>query len=141
MITTHEDVLEAVRSALAGTGVPVSRNTDRPERLPLSGQIILMDGDPGEPEILMSPLIYQWERVAEIAVLAQPSAAHGAKTLGDLLPLVRNALAADRSFGGVVDYSEPGAPAHSHEAPDGVPTLRRASIPLTLVYDTEDPVG
>ena len=40
--------------------VKIERNRMRPERVPPEGHLILRDGDLGEPEVLLSPLIYIW---------------------------------------------------------------------------------
>lgn len=58
MPSKSETVLQALEAALTGSlpaGAKLLRNAYLPERIPSAGLVILRDGDPGEPEPLMSP--------------------------------------------------------------------------------------
>ena len=42
-----------------------------PERVPSAGLLILRDGEPGEPEVTLSPLRYHYQHRAEIEAVVQ----------------------------------------------------------------------
>src|SRR5690606_29629534 len=72
----REQVIEAVK-ALVVSALPnaeVKRNLDKPERIPPGGLVIVRDGDPGEPDVLLSPLVYVYEHRVPIEVAAFASA-------------------------------------------------------------------
>ncbi|MDT8854385.1 hypothetical protein RNZ50_04915 [Paracoccaceae bacterium Fryx2] len=45
-----------------------------PERVPTGGLLILRDGEPGEPEVTLSPLRYYYQPQAEIEAVVQGAA-------------------------------------------------------------------
>ncbi len=93
------------------TGPRVERETVVPERIPAGGLIILRDGQPGEPDITLSPLRYHYAHRARLEVLVQPlhsgtgDGRHAA--LDDVLQQVGLALEADRTLGGAVTWGPP----------------------------------
>ncbi|MDT8854705.1 hypothetical protein RNZ50_06615 [Paracoccaceae bacterium Fryx2] len=62
MPTTRETVLAALQSRLQSLAALVLRDEVLPERIPAAGLIILRDGQPGEPEVTLSPLRYHYQR-------------------------------------------------------------------------------
>jgi len=65
-----------------------------PERAPAVGLLILRDGEPGEPEVTLSPLRYHYQHRAEIEAVV-----HGASrdtAFDTLCASVGAAIAADR---------------------------------------------
>jgi hypothetical protein len=101
---------------------------------------ILRDGDPGPPEVWLSPPGYYYEHRAEIEVVVDgtPVARDGAF---DALRLaIGTALAADRTLGGMCDYITPEAPEPMLLAIDGNESLKAAVIPVILAYATSDPL-
>ena len=59
MLTTRETILQALLAALQTVpGATVLRDEVLPERLPAGGLVNLRDGDPGTPEVTLSPLAY-----------------------------------------------------------------------------------
>ena len=56
-MSSREMILEALQLVLAAIpGARVLRNEPLPGRIPAGGLMILRDGDPGQPEVTMSPL-------------------------------------------------------------------------------------
>ncbi len=55
MPSRREAVLDAIKTLVASAlpAAEVKRNLDKPERIPPGGLVILRDGDPGEPEVLL----------------------------------------------------------------------------------------
>lgn len=139
-----EQILQALLAALDAakpTGAEVWRNRVLPKRLPAAGLIILRDGDPGEPEYLLSPPRWLWEHTAEIDVLVQAKDASRDALFDTLVQAVGAALTADRGLGGLCDWIEGQAPVPTDLAEDGTDTIKAASIAVTLFYDTDSELG
>jgi hypothetical protein len=83
MSTTRETVLAALLARLQSLASLVQRDEVLPERIPTSGLIILRDGQPGEPEVTLSPLRYHYQHRAELEVVVQ--APNGRATAFDTL--------------------------------------------------------
>ena len=68
MPSPRETILTALTDLL-GTmpHVPVLRGEVLPERIPSGGLMILRDGNPGEPGVTLSPLIYHYQHRAELS--------------------------------------------------------------------------
>lgn len=140
-MTKRETIMQAIVAALAATGAKVIRNAEVPTSVPANGFVVLRDGEPGEPEITLSPLTFTFEHVVEIEAYAQ----HQAKaariiTLDDLVAAIGTALAGDRTFGGLVDFAMPGGVTIHEQGQAGAASIAAATIPLTLSYTTTDPI-
>jgi len=142
MPTTRETTLQALHTRLQTLPATALRGEVLPERVPTDGLMILRDGDPGDPEVLLSPLLYLFEHRAEIEVVVQasdPTTRDAA--LDTLLASIGAALAADRTLGGLCDWAEPKAPKPVDLAIEGAATLKAAVVPVILTYATADPIG
>jgi hypothetical protein len=143
MPTRREEVLAALFARLqAMPDATVKREEPVPEKVPAAGLVILRDGDPGEPEVLLSPLAYLWQHQTEVEVVVQQVPADAATaTLDSLLAEVGSVLAADRSLGGLVDWVEWGPPRTRDLAIDGAAGLKAAAVTVTLHYVSSDPLA
>ena len=74
MPTTRETVLAALHARLQPLAALTLRDEVLPERIPAAGLIILRDGQPGEPEVTLSPLRYHYQHRAEIEAVVQCAA-------------------------------------------------------------------
>ena len=110
MPTTRETVLAALHARLQPLAALTLRDEVLPERIPAAGLIILRDGQPGEPEVTLSPLRYHYQHRAELEVVVQAGSGR-ASAFDDLNAAIGAALEADRTLGGVCDWIEPEAPA------------------------------
>ena len=142
MSTTRETILQSLHALLRTLPATALRGEVLPERVPASGLIILRDGDPGDSEVLLSPLLYLYDHRVEIEVVVQAgdSAARDA-ALDILLANIGAALAADRTLGGLCDWIEPEAPKPVDLPIEGAATLKAAVVPVILTYATADPIG
>jgi len=142
MPTTREAILQALHARLQTLPATALRGEVLPERVPASGLMILRDGDPGDPEVLLSPLLYLYDHRAEIEVVVQagdPATRDAA--LDTLLASIGAALAADRTLGGLCDWVEPEAAKPVDLPIEGAATLKAAVVPVVLTYATADPIG
>ncbi|MCW1920819.1 acyl-CoA transferase [Rhodobacter sp. KR11] len=140
MPSTRETVLAALFSRLlAMSGPLVLRNEALPVRIPAGGVLILRDGDPGEPEVTLSPLRYFYSHRAEIDVLVQADA--GRDTAFDALTAsVGAVIAADRTLGGLCDWIEIQAPETVEIAAEGTEPVKAAVLPVLIDYAAASPV-
>ena len=137
-------VLAALFAALEDAmprGVTILRNDPLPNALPTAGIVILRDGDPGEPEITMSPLTYEYEHAAELEVIVtdKTSTKRDAK-FSKLAKAISGAISADRTFGGLTLWAVPEAPEPADIPIASATPLKAAVIPIRLTYTTSDPL-
>ena len=108
MPTPRETILAALHARLSALSTAALRGDVLPERVPAAGLLILRDGDPGEPEVTLSPLRYHYQHRAEIEAVVQGAARDA--TFDTLCASIGAALAADRTLGGLCDWVEAEAP-------------------------------
>ena len=140
MPSTRETVLAALLARLQPLAAPVLRDEVLPERIPAAGLIILRDGQPGEPEVTLSPLRYHFQHRAELEVVVQ--AGTGRTTAFDtLIAAIGTALEADRTLGGLCEWVEPEAPASVDLPIEGAAALKAAIVTVVLHYTTNGPLA
>jgi hypothetical protein len=140
MSTTRETVLAALRDRLQPLAAVVLRDEVLPERIPAAGLIILRDGQPGEPEVTLSPLRYHYQHRAELEVVIQAGTGR-ASAFDTLIAAIGAALDADRTLGGLCDWVEPEAPASVDLPIEGASALKAALITVVLHYTNTSPLG
>jgi len=142
-MTTRETVLQALFEQLqAISGPKVLRNEALPEKIPTGGLLILRDGDPGEPETILSPLSYYWQHLASLEVLVQAGIASERDALMDaLFQKVAATLAADQTLGGLCDRVTPHAADTSSVVVEGAANIKAAIVPIELIYTTDSQLG
>lgn len=152
--STAEAALKALASALATTGAKVVRNAPLGIKVPAdTGLIILRDGDPGEPEVIMSPMTWCYEHQAEAEIYVQGVSAEVAAGLGwtgpgetaidmfdALKQAVSAAISADRTLGGACEWAQPLAARRVELNIEGAAPIVGMLVPVTLHYQTSDPL-
>ncbi len=143
MSTPRETILQALLAALETVpDASVLRGAILPERIPAGGLLILRDGDPGTPEVTLSPLQFHYEHRAEVEVIVQgktPAARDAA--FDTLLAALATAITTDRTLGGLCDWVEAEAPQPVDLPVEGAEALKAAIVPIILTYTTADPLG
>jgi hypothetical protein len=140
MRTPRETMLSALADLLRTVPhVPVLRGGVLPERVPAAGLLILRDGNPGEPEVTLSPRMYHYQHRAEVEAVVQGASRDA--SFDTLCASVGAALAADRTLGGLCDWVEAEAPEPVDLPIEGAASLKAAVIPVTLHYSTADPLA
>ena len=140
MPTTREAILYALHARLQPLATLTLRDEVLPERIPAAGLIILRDGQPGEPEVTLSPLRYHYQHRAELEVVVQAGSGR-ASTFDTLITAIGTALEADRTLGGLCDWVEPEAPASVDLPIEGAAALKAAVITVVLHYTTTGPLA
>jgi hypothetical protein len=140
MPTTRETVLAALYARLSPLAALTLRDEVLPERIPAAGLIILRDGQPGEPEVTLSPMRYHYQHRVELEVVVQAGTGR-ATGFDDLIAAIGAALEDDRTLGGLCDWVEPEAPATVDLPVEGAATLKAAVITIVLHYSTTGPLA
>ena len=139
MPTPRETILVALHARLLALPATAVRGDVLPERVPDAGLLILRDGEPGEPEVTLSPLAYHYHHRAEIeAVVQGPDRDVRFDTL---TASIGTALSTDRTLGGLCDWVEAEAPQSVDLPVEGAASLKAAVIPVILSYSTADPLS
>ncbi|MBW6494917.1 MAG: hypothetical protein K0B16_10265 [Burkholderiaceae bacterium] len=139
MPTPREAIFTALHAALSTLPATTLRGDVLPERVPTAGLLILRDGEPGEPEVTLSPLRYYYEHRAEIEAVVQGADRDAA--FDTLTASIGSALAADRTLGGLCDWIEAEAPRPVELPVEGAASLKAAVITIVLHYSTADPLA
>jgi hypothetical protein len=143
MTSKREQVLDAI-VALITAAVPeakVERNLTKPERIPPGGLVIVRDGDPGEPEVMLSPLTYVFSHRLPIEVAARLTADPREQALDAILGRIGVEVAANRTLWGLCDFIEAEAPATADIEVSGALPGRWADVVLVAIYATPDPLN
>jgi len=140
----REQVLGAVRALLSSAlpNADVRRNLAKPERIPPGGLVVIRDGDPGEPEVMLSPLVYVYSHRIPIELAAyETSSQTPEQVLDEMLGVIGVAVSGDRTLSGLCDFIEAQAPATDDVETAGARAGRWADAAIIAVYGTPDPLN
>jgi hypothetical protein len=141
-VSTREAAIAALHTALstalaARSPAPqVLRGETVPQRIAAGGLVMIRDGETVEETAILSPLRWQIRHVAVGAVGATPEAR--AATLDAVLVDIAEAVIADRTLGGAVEWAQPESPSFDDLAFDGAASVRAASVPVSLWFTTSE---
>ncbi|MEI4485599.1 acyl-CoA transferase [Frigidibacter sp. MR17.14] len=139
-MTRRETILSTLFAALGGVAPEVLRNEPLPVECPPGGLVILLDGEPGQPEVTMSPLTYHYEHRAVLLVLVHQAADRDA-AFDAICRAIGLAIQANRTLGGSCDWIE-GEPPTPMEIPiEGAPAMKAGEIGIVLHYAASDPLA
>ena len=138
MLTARETILTALLARLSVLPATALRGDGLPERVPTAGLLILRDGEPGDPEVTLSPLRYHYQHRAEIEAVVQGAERDAA--FDALCAGVGLMITADRTLGGLCDWVEAEAPRSVDLPVEGAAALKAAVISIILHYSTGDPL-
>ena len=139
MPSLRETILAALHARLSAMPAIALRGDVLPERVPSTGLMILRDGEPGEPDVTLSPLRYHYQHRAEIEAVVQGTNRDAA--FDTLCASIGTALATDRTLGGLCDWVQAEAPRPVDLPIEGASSLKAAIIPVVLHYSTGDPLS
>lgn len=144
MSSKRETILNAIvlRIAAALPNADVRRNLAKPERIPPGGLVVVRDGDPGEPEVMLSPLVYVYSHRIPIELAAyETSSQPPEQVLDEMLGAIGVAVSGDRTLGGLCDFIEAQAPSTDDVETAGARAGRWADAAIIAVYGTPDPLN
>jgi hypothetical protein len=140
----REQVLDAIKAllSLALPNADVRRNLAKPERIPPGGLVVIRDGDPGEPEVMLSPLVYVYSHRIPIELAAyETSSQSPEQVLDEMLGAIGVAVSGDRTLSGLCDFIETQAPSTDDVETAGARAGRWADAAIVAVYGTPDPLN
>lgn len=145
MSSKREEILVALLAALRVSLLPsaaraVERGAALPVTIPGGGLVILRDGEPGEPDVTLSPLAYHYTHSAEAEIFIQADQATRDMKFDQLAVKIGEAVAADRTLGGRCDWVEAQAPRPADLPVEGGAPVKAAIVTITLYYTTFDPL-
>lgn len=140
MPTTREAILTALLVRLQPVDATVLRDEVLPERIPPAGLVILRDGQPGEPEVTLSPLRYHYQHRAELEVVVQ-AGSDRSTAFDTLIGAIDEVLTSDPTVGGLCDWVEPEAPVPVDLPVEGAAAIKAAVITVVLHYTTASPLA
>lgn len=134
------DVLTALKALMvaalpAAQVVGLDEEEDTPSRVPAGGRVVVPGGDPGEPEVDLSPLIYNYAHEIPIDVIMADEV-----TLDAALVAIGTAIEADRQLGSRCEYLDAVAPNTINVGAEGAPALRGARVLVTAYYSSPHPL-
>ena len=144
MTSKREQVLDAVKSLLVSAlpNADVRRNLAKPERISPGGLVVVRDGDPGDPEVMLSPLVYVYSHRIPIELAAyETSSQTPEQVLDEMLGAIGVAVSGDRTLGGLCDFIEAQALATDDVETAGARAGRWADAAIVAVYGTSDPLN
>jgi hypothetical protein len=143
MASTREQVVQAVFALVQGAlpFADVARNRDKPNSIGPGGQVIVRDGDPGPPEIDLSPLSYNYEHRITVEIAAPSDSRPREEALDDMLAPIGAAIAADRFLGGLCTFLDVEAPAPDDLDAPGARTTSWADLTIVASYATPGPLS
>ncbi len=139
MPTPRETILAELHARLLALPATALRGDVLPERVPTAGLLILRDGEPGEPEVTLSPLRYHYQHRAEIEAVVQGATRDA--TFDTLCASIGALIAGDRTLGGLCNWVEAEAPRPVDLPVEGAASLKAAVIEVILHYSTADPLA
>jgi hypothetical protein len=145
-VSKRRDVMIAVR-ALVAAALPSARvrGFDQEARKPVQadpgGDIVGFPGEPGEPEVTLSPPTYTYTHSIPIEAAAPLGSSDPDSALDWMLGTIGAAIVADRTLGGLCLFLEGAAPDVAEAATDGTTTIRWAGFNIVATYETTDPLN
>jgi hypothetical protein len=144
-VSTREAAIAALHAAIstalaARSPEPqVLRGETVPQRIAAGGLVMIQDGETVEETAILSPLRWQVRHVAEVVVAVPgPTPEARAAALDALLVDIADAIVANRTLGGAVEWAQPESPSFDDLAFDGAASVRAASVPVSLWFTTSE---
>lgn len=139
-------ILSALR-ALVAAAAPYAEvrgfyeDAVKPEETPADGRIIGERGDPGDPDIELSPLAYTYSHhvPVEICMLTRPGDDDGA--IDSILTTIGTMVAVDRTLGGRVTFLDVTAPTFLSEDGMGAVPVRIGRFEFIAEYTVSNPLA
>lgn len=142
-MTTQRDVALALR-ALVQNALPdadvrgFDGDASVPAEIGQGGEVIGFPGDPGEPEVDLSPLAYHFDHPFRMEIAAAGGA--GGAPLDAMVSAIGNAIRADRTLGGLCSFLEAQGAVRDDRTLDDV-TINWALVTVVASYTTQDPLN
>ncbi len=134
------DVPTALKESIA-TALPLATvvgmlgDEETPAQIDAGGRVIVRSGDPGEPEVDLSPLAYNDDQRIGVEVAALTESA-----LDGMLTAIGSMIEADRTLGDRCTWVDAAAPETQEIYVAGGKPPRGANVVVTASYTTPHPL-
>jgi hypothetical protein len=139
-----EQVLEAIKVMIA-TALPtadVARNAAKPKSIGAGGAVFIRDGDPGEPDVILSPIRYTYSHRVSIELgLRKDGTKSKEMVADDMMTAINHAIEANRTLGGLCEWMEPDAPVSDDMTVQGAEAGLWVEFGIIATYTTTSPLG
>jgi hypothetical protein len=106
-----------------------------------AGRVVIDSGDPGAPEVDLSPLTYWYQHMIPIDVGAYEGAGLSAEQVVDaMLRAIGAGISADRTLGGLCEWLDATAPTTEDLYVEGAKTARLGILMIVASYSTPNPL-
>lgn len=143
--STGETAIKALATTIAAAlpqNAAFERNMAFDGHIPVGGLVIVRDGTPGEPAVLMSPLSYTYDHAAEVEIMVEDARQDQRDAVFDALRgAIGAAIQADQTLGGAVDHAEAVAAGPIDLRIEGAESVKAISLQVRLTYTTADPLN
>jgi hypothetical protein len=143
-MTKQMQVLLAVK-ALVASALPSAEvrgfdaDAAKPTRVGPNGCVVGHPGDPGQPDVDLSPLTYNYSHQMFLEVVG-PDGAGGA-ALDAMLETLGTAIAADPFLGGLCYFFGSESADFNDRSTESLASTNWATVALTAEYSTLNPLG
>lgn len=140
------DVLKAIKDmiaeALPNADVIGLDNDDAiPTRPTPGGRVIVRSGDPGEPEIDLCPLTYNFEHEIPLELTGWRDGGKTSEVVLDVMMMaIGEAIEEDRTLGGLCTWMEARSPLTDDVFLEGAAPEDRADLVIVATYATTNPL-
>lgn len=114
-----------------------------PDRVPPEGRFVLRRGDPGDPQVDLNPPTYNYEHQIPLQISTMPDDDRGmtaAEVADEILGQIADAIVADRTVGGLVDWLDASAPPLIDRFVAGGPPGCELEAVLVATYASTSPL-
>ena len=143
-MSRREEAIAAVVT-LVTAALPLAlvvRNQERADEIGGGGFVNIIDGDPGDPEITLSPLTYTYDHPIGLELAAIGSADMTKEQALDAMgAAIGRAVAADRTLGNIVEFAQVTALNTDNANAAGTDTIRWGDGAVIVQYTTKSPMG
>lgn len=139
----RQAMLTAVESLLSGLDEADLRRNPTSALRPAKGKLLIVmdDGDPGDPEVSLSPVTYTYWHAVPVAFAWSEPGEPGRTRLAEALAQLVSRIEADRTLGGTANWIEPTAPdTDDAGSGSGGDSAAWARFELTVEHTTSNPL-
>lgn len=143
-LTVLRAVLALVAAALPGWEViGLTAAAAKPSRVPAGGRAVLREGDPGEPDVDLSPLAYNYahEIPIELDALERPGGPEPTDQIDAALVAIGTAVASNRTLGGLCHWLDARLPTVDEANAEGARGGSATALIITANYTTTNPLN
>ena len=135
-----EALYQYLHTHLAADNRTIVRNGPDTMEPAINGLIDIRDGEPGEPAVYLSPILYVYHHRVEVEIQFYKSDTSDA-ALDQILLKMASLLTPDQTLGGAVQSLKLETPEYVNLPSEGRSDVIGAIVPVILEYEQNTPLG